>query len=294
MLAPRTLTWVRPGALARACAGVAVALLVPPGAGAETVGSSALTAASDGVTVKGTSLYLNGAPWHFSGINVPEAATDYEVNGGCGASLDLLAFFDSLAPDSVVRVSFGQDATIDEGRCFSRASISRDWRALDRVVAAADESTTHARLIVGLGGQGGTCDGGAFKTAGWYQSGYLRPYVAQDGYSRSSYWDYLREVVSRYAGNPAIFMWEPMGEPEAADCAPGYRGTECYSHKCPLDATTTLVNWFDMRAKLDAAVSAGVAGWVPWTYGTGTNNACDYYIMPGDPVLGVLARVPAT
>ena len=29
----------------------------------------------------------------------------------------------------------------------------------------------------------------------------------------------------------------------------------------------------DMRAKVDAAVSAGVAGWVPWTYGTGTNNA---------------------
>ena len=46
----------------------------------------------------------------------------------------------------------------------------------------------------------------------------------------------------------------------------------------------------EMRAKFDAAVSAGAAGWVPWTYGTGTNNACDYYIMPGDPVLGVLAR----
>ena len=245
-MAPRAFTWVRAGTLAQACAGVAVALLVPPGARAVPVPSPARPGASDGVTVEGTSLYLDGAPWHFSGINVPEAATDYEVNGGCGASFDLLAFFGSLPPDSVVRVSFGQDATIDEGPVPAGPAVKRDWRALDRVVAAADESTAHVRLIVSLGGQGGTCDGGAFKTAGWYQSGYLRPYVAQDGYSRTSYWDYLRKVVSRYAGNPAIFMWEPMGEPEAADCAPGYRGTECYSHGyCPPDATTTLVNWFD-------------------------------------------------
>jgi endo-1,4-beta-mannosidase len=180
-----------------------------------------------------------------------------------------------------------------------------------------------------------------------------------------------------------------MGEPEAAQCAPGYTGGECYSHKtCPPSATATLVNWFDrvgaeihdldpgtlvgtgdlsdeqcgwagggelaideaagvdvasfhdygspnvamptqlaaaiadakkagkplvvgevgiaagngcptslaeraqeMRAKLDAAMSAGVAGWIPWTYGTGTDDSCDYYILPGDPVLGVLATV---
>ena len=45
-------------------------------------------------------------------------------------------------------------------------------------------------------------------------------------------------------------------------------------------------------AKLAAAMSAGAAGWAPWTYGTGTNPGCDYYIMPGDPTLALLGTGP--
>ncbi|MGP8208145.1 MAG: cellulase family glycosylhydrolase [Acidimicrobiales bacterium] len=355
--------------------------------GETTAPTSASPVGPSGVSVVGTSLYLNGEPWQFKGINAPEAATDYAVNGGCGAAFDLPSFFDSLPRDSVVRVGFSQDATIDEGPGLSHTTVNRDWQALDRVVAAADQSTSHVRLIVDLGNEGGTCDGGVFKTDQWYQSGYLQPYVGADGYARSSYWEYLQQVVGRYAGNPAIFMWEPMGDAEAADCAPGYSGDGCYSHKsCPADATAMLVNWFDqvgaeihaldpgslvgtgdlsdqqcgwanggellideaagvdvasfhdygsddvalpagleqaiadakeankplvvgevgiaagngcptslaersseLRAKLTAAFSAGVAGWLPWTYGTGTNTACDYYILPADPALDLLA-----
>ena len=41
-------------------------------------------------------------------------------------------------------------------------------------------------------------------------------------------------------------MWEPMNEPEASVCLPGYSGAGCYGNDtCPADATTTLVNWFD-------------------------------------------------
>jgi mannan endo-1,4-beta-mannosidase len=353
------------------------------------VPASASPAGPTGASVVGTSFYLNGKPWQFSGINVPQATTDYSVNGGCGASFSLLPFFDSLPQNSVVRLGFGQDATIEEGPNFRRDKVNRDWQALDRAVAAADESTTHVRLIVDLGGQSGTCDGGVFKTDEWYKSGYLRPYLGADGYARSSYWEYLREVVSRYAANRAILMWEPMGEPEASDCAPGSSGGDCYGHmSCPSDATTTLVNWFnrvgaeirkldpgvlvgtgelsdgqcgwagagelrideasgvdvasfhdygspsvampgqltagiadaneagkplvvgevgidagdgctislaerarEMGAKLKAAMSAGVSGWIPWSYGTGTKS-CDTYILPGDPVLAVLADAP--
>lgn len=392
----RTVKRTRAGVLVRILVGVAVAIVASPAevtasvlAPARSVLTPASRAGPARVSVVGTSLYLNGNPWQFSGINAPQAATDYAVNGGCGAAFDLMSFFDSLPRDSVARVGFGQDATIDEGPNSSRTKVNRDWQALDRVVAAADQSSTHIRLIVGLGNEGGTCDGGVFKTDEWYQSGYMKPYIGADGYARSSYWQYLQEVVGRYAGNPAIFMWEPMGEPEAADCAPGYGGGECYSHKsCPADATTTLVNWFDrvgaeihkldpgtlvgtgelsdeqcgwagggelridesagvdvasfhdygspniampaqlaaaiadakeagkplvvgevgiaagngcpislaeraneMHAKLDAAISAGVAGWVPWTYGTGTKS-CDYYILAGDPVFAVLAKAP--
>ena len=389
MFAARNFKRVGVGAFVRACTVLALVVMASPA----TVTASGLPLVPPngpaGVSVKGTTLYLNGKPWQFSGINAPQAATDYAVNGGCGAYFDLGPFFDSLPANSVVRVGFGQDATIDEGPSFTRTKVNRDWQALDRIVAAADDSTTHVRLIVGVGGQGGTCDGGVFKTDQWYESGYRQPYVGPDGYARSSYWGFLQEVVSRYAGNPAIFMWEPMGEPEAATCARGYSGGQCYSHKsCPGDATATLVDWFDrvgteihaldpgtlvgtgdlsneqcgwagggelrideatgvdvasfhdygsddvampaplaaaiadakqagkplvvgeigitagtgcpislaerateMRAKLDAAMSAGVAGWVPWSYGSGTKS-CDYYILAGDPVLAVLSTAP--
>ena len=172
-----------------------------------------------GVFLRGTSLYLQGKPWQFTGVNAPEAATDYAVNGGCGAAIDILAFFDSLPSDSVVRVDFDQDETIDVGPGLSHTSIHRDWRGLDQVVAAADQSTTHVHLVPYLGTQGGVCDGGIFKTDDWYKSGYMRSYAGGVGYARSSYWSYLQQVVSRYAGNPAILMWEPMSEPEASDCA---------------------------------------------------------------------------
>ena len=182
------------------------------------------------VVAVGTSLYLDGKPWQFTGTNVPQAATDYTLNGGCGAEINLPAFFDSLPPNSVVRVNFAQDETIDVGPGLSHTVVNRDWRALDNVVADADQSTTHVRLIAYLATQGGVCDGGIYKSDDWYKSGYLQPYAGPVGYgdsadyAHSSYWAYLQQVVSRYAGNPAILMWEPMSEPEASVCLPGYSG----------------------------------------------------------------------
>ncbi len=212
----------------------------------------AVSRAPDGVVLRGTSLYLAGKPWHFTGVNAPEAATDYAVNGGCGAAINPWALFGSLPRNSVVRVNFAQDETIDVGPDLSPTTVNRDWRGLDQVVAAADQSTTHVRLIAYLATQGGTCDGEVYKTDAWYQSGYMQPYAGPAGYgdstdyAHSSYWSYLQQVVSRYAGNRAILMWEPMSEPEASDCLPGYSGSACYGNDtCPSDATTTLVNWFN-------------------------------------------------
>jgi hypothetical protein len=205
-----------------------------------------------GVVLRGTSLFLAGKPWQFSGINAPEAATDYAVNGGCGAAINVLAYFNSLPRNSVVRVDFDQDETIDVGAGLNPTVVHRDWRGLDQVVAAADQSATHVRLIAYLATQGGICDGAIYKSDQWYKSGFMQAYTGGAGYAlgagyaRSSYWTYLKQVVSRYAGNLAILMWEPMNEPEASVCEPGYSGGACYGNDtCPADATTTLVNWFD-------------------------------------------------
>jgi mannan endo-1,4-beta-mannosidase len=237
----------------RVVIGAAAALLVvPPG---QASASPAVTAVrvQDGVVSRGTSLFLAGKPWQFTGVNAPEAATDYAVNGGCGAAINVLSLFDSLPIDSVVRVNFDQDETIDVGSHLNPALVNRDWRGLDQVVAAANHSTSHVHLIAYLGTQGGTCDGEVFKTDDWYRSGYMQPYSGPVGYgdstdyAHSSYWAYLQQVVSRYSGNPAILMWEPMSEPEASDCLRGYSGSACYGNDtCPADATTTLVHWFDL------------------------------------------------
>jgi len=234
---------------------------------------------ASGVVAVGPALYLEGKPWQFTGVNVPQAASDYALNGGCGAEIDLSAFFGSLPSDSVVRVNFAQDETIDVGPGRSATVVKRDWRALDRVVGAADQSTTHVRLIAYLATQGGVCDGAIYKSDAWYKSGYMRPYAGPVGYgdtadyAHSSYWAYLQQVVSRYAGNPAILMWEPISEPEASVCLPGYSGGGCYGHDtCPADATTTLVNWFD---RVGAEVHALDPG-VPVETGELTSQQCGW------------------
>jgi len=180
-------------------------------------------------------------PFVFTGVNAPQATTDYDVNGGCGAAIDIDRLFAGLAPNSVVRVGFGQDAAIN-GR-----TGQRDWRALDRVIVAADRSANHVRLIIGITNQAGTCDGGHWRGHDWYAGAYREvPPPSADGLPRVSYWSWVHELVPRYTGSRAIAMWEPVGEPEAAVCAAGYDGGDCYSHKlCPANASTVLRAFFD-------------------------------------------------
>jgi hypothetical protein len=186
----------------------------------------------------GQVLTLNGVPWRFVGVNGP--STDYQVNGGCGAEIDYAALFASLPPNSVFRTSFGQDLAINN-------TNQRDWRGYDRIVAAAEASPNHIRLIVSLTSQGGICDGGHFKDASWYAGGYRQSFNDYgDAVAREPYWTYIHEVVPRYRVNPAIAIWEPAGEAEASVCDPGFSGTDCYSHKtCPPNATQILRTFFD-------------------------------------------------
>lgn len=197
-----------------------------------------------GVTRQGSRLLLDGKPFVFTGVNAPQAATHYDVNGGCGAAIDLDRLFAGLAPNSVVRVGFGQDTAING------VTGQRDWRALDRVMAAAERSTNQVRLIIGITNQAGICDGGHWRGHDWYAGGFRDvPPPSPPGYEavpRVSYWDWIHELVPRYAGSRSIAMWEPVGEPEAAVCAAGYIGSDCYGHKtCPADATAVLRAFFD-------------------------------------------------
>ena len=48
-------------------------------------------------------LTLVGNPWWPSGFNAYQLATDWSVNAGCGAMVDLDSYFSALEPGSLTR-----------------------------------------------------------------------------------------------------------------------------------------------------------------------------------------------
>jgi mannan endo-1,4-beta-mannosidase len=220
------------------------------------------------VGIRGGHFVLNGKALRAIGINVPQAASDTSVNGGCGAEINLRQFFATLRPHTFVRVGFGQDAAINvtTGRI--------DWAGLDRVVRAAELSPSHPKLIVGLTSQSGVCDADQWKGAAWYEGGYRKPFLgAPDGIPRLSFWTWVTDVVRRYRSSSAVALWEPVGEPEPSTCLPGYAGPACYGHTvCPPNAPMILRRFFDAIGahlrKLDpwhgvatGAIGANQCGW---------------------------------
>ncbi len=193
---------------------------------------------SGNIQASGTQLYLNGAVYHFVGVDAYEAATDWGTNAGCGADLSdaqMNQLFSSLPPNSLVRFWAFQ------GTMATNINTHQlDWGPLDRVFAAA--AANHQRLIVVLTDQGGTCDGGHWQDPSWYEGGFKSVFndpTTTDGRGLTplSYWQYLQEIVSRYASSPALGMWEPISEAEASTCAPQFQPTNCSGNQtCPNEA----------------------------------------------------------
>jgi len=206
------------------------------------------------VGANGSQLTLGGAPYRFTGINAYGLATDWSVNYGCGAMVDdqaLDAFFASLRPGSMVRLWAFQR------QVYNKYTNQIDFSPLDRVVNAA--ARRGQRVILSLANQWTDCDDGFVKVENWYAGGY-RVAASTDGASPLSYWDYLHQIVPRYAGTPTVGMWELVNEPEARitnpDGSPG----------CTETAAGTLRSFFDTVGgevhRLDPAhlISSGVIG----------------------------------
>jgi mannan endo-1,4-beta-mannosidase len=189
--------------------------------------------------VDGTRLTADGRPVQLVGINAPMAATS-ELGYGCGAAVAPDDVFGTVPAGSLVRVLFSRSMATDQ------ATGLRDWRAFDRLVAAAEASPRRPRLVVTLTSQSGACDDGLWKDQAWYDAGY-RTIVGGPGTGGGTFLDFLRAVVDRYGASPAVAMWEAVGEPEAANCPPGVSGGDCYAvATCPPGADASL------RAFLDA------------------------------------------
>jgi len=178
----------------------------------------------------GTGLYLDGKPYTFVGVAVPNGTTLWSVNAGCGGQLSdagLDQLFASVPPRTVVSMW----ATSQLG--WNRWTKTVDFTAIDRAVAAAARRGIFLNLS--LSTQQGYCGDSHWKGEAWYAGGYRQ--AAPDDETKLSYLDWVRRIVPRYATGNTVAMWTPMVEPDASSCAAGLDGAACYGHLLPCSAT---------------------------------------------------------
>ncbi len=242
----------------------------------------------------GTHLVLDGSVYRFTGVDAYEAATEWGINNGCGAELSdqqLNDLFASLPPNSLVRIWAFQGTM-----ATNVATHQLDWAPLDRVFAAA---VSHGqRLIVAITDQGGTCDGGHWQDPSWYEGGFRDVFNSPSnsngsGLTPLSYWTYLQDIVTRYAGSPALGMWEPISEAEASTCPAQYQPSNCSGNQtCPDEAVaaSALRYFFDtVGAEIHALdprhlVESGLLGG-----GQCGTEGSDYQYVSASPGIDVLS-----
>jgi mannan endo-1,4-beta-mannosidase len=181
-----------------------------PGAAVKTTrktsASSTLSQRSGFVEGNGISLTLNGQPYKFVGINIYMAAsvvTPASCDGDSYPPLNLNAILSDMPKGIVFRFWAFQDFFVSNG--------SLNWTSFDHVLAIA---AAHGdKVIPVLADQYSYCDGAA-KDLAWYQSGYETTVEPGDVVP---YGQYVSDVVSRYAKNPTIAVWQLVNEGEAVN-----------------------------------------------------------------------------
>lgn len=338
--------------------------------------------ASNMVYAQGTKLYLNGSEYKFTGVNAYQLATNWNVNYGCGGMLtdaQMDAFFASLRPNSMVRFwGFQRQA-------YNKNTRQIDFSPIDRVVNIAGKY--NQRLIITLGNQWADCDGGNQKDFNWYNGGYKTPQNNPEGSTPLSYWDWVRQIVPRYANSTTVGMWELLNEPEVrsadntcsnelasrdllrsffdtvgnevhrmdpnhlvssgtggyGECGQAWQdyqyvhsssgidigsyhdyglddqpmpGDQWNGLQAKLDmlkainkpmfigeagikahdnlagCVTLLTRQNKIKSKMDAQISAGISGYVPWNWAASDAGTCDYDFTSADPLMTLLHDYP--
>jgi hypothetical protein len=152
----------------------------------------------------GTQLTLDAQPYTFTGINIFMAASG-GTPSSCGGE---------LYPNVGVALSDMPSGIVFRFYAFQNFFVSHgafDWANFDQVLTIA---AAHGdRVIPILANQYSECDGPA-KDLAWYQSGYR---TAVEPVDIVTYRQYVAEVVSRYADNPTIAIWQLVNEGEAVN-----------------------------------------------------------------------------
>ncbi|HSX47193.1 MAG TPA: cellulase family glycosylhydrolase [Patescibacteria group bacterium] len=178
------------------------------------------TTVSNYVQRSGTTLTLNGSPYKFVGINFYNANAIYGARlKNCGPTMSTVSINpvgDLLDQNLTKMNSTGTAAQVMRSWFFeSQATNSSgviDWTPFDNTLAIAKKHGL--RIIATLDNQwAGQCVVSGYKDVTWYQSGYK----STDGDGPLSYRNYVQQVVTRYANDPNIMMWQFMNEAQSGD-----------------------------------------------------------------------------
>ncbi|MGC0365739.1 mannan endo-1,4-beta-mannosidase [Rhodococcus sp. 27YEA15] len=207
------------------------------------------------VTVAAGDIRLDGQRWWPTGFNAYQLSTDWSVNWGCGAMVDLDAYFAALPAHSLTRFNLFQALAVN------RFTGALDFGPMDRVFAAAE---AHDQLVVPvLAPQDGACENDQFKDRQWYVDGWKRYTVGAER-ARMSFQDWMSTAVARWKDSPSLAAWELVGEPETSACTDA--ACHWWTRSCPADAAIVLRNFFDVAGaelrEVDAStpITAGFTG----------------------------------
>lgn len=177
------------------------------------------------------SLLLDGSPWQPVGFNAYQLGTDWSVNRGCGAEVDLDRYFSALPARSLTRFNLYASFAV------SVTTGGLDFAPLDAVFAAAERH--HQMVLPVLTGSSGACEDNQFKDRQWYVYGWrTTPHVGGLTYAQ-----WLPIAVKRWAGRTSLAGWELVGEPEASSCGAG--GCAWQQRLCAPGAAQVLRDFFD-------------------------------------------------
>lgn len=208
------------------------------GAGPRTPlsGPSATQDVSKRVTVTDAGLRLDNQDWWPTGFNAYQLGTDWSVNKGCGAEVDLDAYFAKLPPRALTRFNLFSMFVVD------KASGLINFEPLDAVFDAA---ARHEQMVLPvLAGSTGQCEDEEFKERGWYVDGWQ----TQKSLGGMSFADWVRTAVTRWKDRPTIAGWELVGEPEASVCSAA--GCDWQVRECPAGGSDILRSFFDHAGAL--------------------------------------------
>jgi mannan endo-1,4-beta-mannosidase len=262
----------------RILASCAVLLLLLTGAVALTAASPAGATAPPAVTSSGTGLLLNGQPWWPAGVDAYELGTDWTVNAGCGAMVDLDSFFAGLPPHSLVRFDAFQALAINKN------TGALDYSALDNVFSAA--AAYHQYVLPVLAPQDGSCDNGIYKQESWYQSGWNQV-LGPISENVTSFHTWVRNAVTRWKDSPALAGWELVGEPEDPIC----NDPTCnwQTNTCPSNAAQVLRGFMDTAGALVRSIDPAHLIFGGFTGGGQCGTAyTDYQYVAASPGIDVL------